>query len=85
MSNTPAFANAKNKEDMNTNELITIEHILIGGLGLFVFILMGVALHLAKTIEQLRQYISELERDYRKANKKLMNKEITEQSKQRQS
>lgn len=47
------------------------ELILIIILALFVFVLMGVALHLAKTIEQLRQYISELERDYKKANNKL--------------
>lgn len=47
------------------------ELILIIILALFVFVLMGVALHLARTIEQLRQYISELERDYRKANHKL--------------
>lgn len=50
---------------------MTTELILIIILALFVFVLMGVALHLAKTIEQLRQYISELERDYRKANNKL--------------
>lgn len=50
---------------------MNIELILIIILALFVFVLMGVALHLARTIEQLRQYISELERDYRKANNKL--------------
>lgn len=44
---------------------MTTELILIILLGLFVIILIGVALHLAKTIEQLRQYISKLERDYR--------------------
>jgi predicted Holliday junction resolvase-like endonuclease len=50
---------------------MNIELILIIILTVFVFILLGVALHLARTIEQLRQYISELERDYRIANKKL--------------
>lgn len=49
-----------------------VKLILIILLGVFVFILIGVALHMAKTIEQLRQYISELERDYRIANDKLM-------------
>ena len=49
---------------------MNIELILIIILALFVFVL-GVALHLARTIEQLRQYISELERDDRKANNKL--------------
>lgn len=48
---------------------MTIELILIILLAVFVFILMGVALHLAKTIEQLRQYISKLERDYRIAKR----------------
>jgi predicted Holliday junction resolvase-like endonuclease len=48
---------------------MTIELILVILLGLFVFILIGVALHLAKTIEQLRQYISELERDLRSAGR----------------
>ena len=46
---------------------MTIELILIILLGVFVFILIGVALHLAKIIEQLRQYITELERDYSNA------------------
>lgn len=49
-----------------------IELILIILLGILLFAFIGVALHLAKTIEQLRQYISELERDYRIANNKLM-------------
>ena len=53
---------------------MTIELILIILLAVLVFILMGVALHMAKTIEQLRQYISELERDYRKANAMLTDK-----------
>jgi len=56
---------------------MTIELILIILLAVFVFILMGVALHLAKTIEQLRQYISELERDYRIANAMLTDKTVT--------
>lgn len=51
---------------------MTIELILIILLGVLLFAFIGVALHLAKTIEQLRQYISELERDYRIANNKLM-------------
>lgn len=46
---------------------MTIELILIILLGLFVFILLGVTLHLARTIEQMRQYITELERDYSNA------------------
>ena len=55
---------------------MTPELILIILLAVFVFILMGVALHLAKTIEQLRQYISELERDYRIANAMLTDKTV---------
>ena len=51
---------------------MTTELILIILLGILLSAFMGVALHLAKTIEQLRQYISELERDYRIANDKLM-------------
>jgi predicted PurR-regulated permease PerM len=46
---------------------MTIELILIILLCLFVGILLGVALHLARTIEQMRQYITELERDYSNA------------------
>jgi hypothetical protein len=42
---------------------MNIELILIILLGLFVCVLIGVALHLARTIERQRQYISELERD----------------------
>jgi hypothetical protein len=42
-----------------------------------VFVLIGISLHLAKTIEQLRQYIGELERDYRRANDKLMGYDST--------
>jgi len=56
---------------------MTIELILIILLGLFVFVLIGIALHLAKTIEQLRQYIGELERDYRRANDKLIGYDST--------
>ena len=51
---------------------MNIELILIILLGVFVLILMGVALHMAKTIEQLHQYISKLERDMRLTNIKLM-------------
>ena len=51
---------------------MTIELFLIILLAILLFAFMGIALHLAKTIEQLRQYIGELERDYRKANEKLM-------------
>lgn len=56
---------------------MTIELILIILLGILLFAFMGIALHLAKTIEQLRQYIGELERDYRKANDKLMGYDST--------
>jgi len=49
-----------------------VKLILIILLGVFVFILIGVALHPAKTIEQMHQYIGELERDMRLANIKLM-------------
>lgn len=56
---------------------MTIEQIFIILLGVLLFAFMGVALHLAKTIEQLRQYIDELERDYRKANDKLMKYDST--------
>lgn len=51
---------------------MTIELILIILLGVLLFAAMGVALHLARTIEQMRQYITELERDMRSANIKLM-------------
>ena len=51
---------------------MTIELILIILLGVLLFAAMGVALHLARTIEQMRQYITELERDMRLANIKLM-------------
>ena len=54
-----------------------VKLILIILLGVFVFILIGVALHLAKTIEQMHQYIGELERDYRIANDKLMQYDST--------
>jgi hypothetical protein len=37
-----------------------VKLILIILLGLFVFILIGVALHMAKTIEQMHQYIGSL-------------------------
>ena len=47
---------------------MTTELIFIIILAVFVFVLMGVALHLARTIEQLRQYISELERDLKEYN-----------------
>ena len=54
-----------------------IELILIILLGILLFAFMGIALHMAKTIEQLRQYIGELERDYRIANDKLMGYDST--------
>lgn len=44
---------------------MTIELFFIILLCLFVFILLGVALHLARTM--MRQYITELERDYSNA------------------
>ena len=50
-------------------------------LALFVIILMGVALHLAKTIEQLRQYIGELERDIRQMNCKVFGDAIADKQK----
>ena len=56
---------------------MNIELILIILLGLFVCVLIGVALRLAKTIEQMHQYIGELERDYRIANDKLMGYDST--------
>ena len=56
---------------------MNIELILIILLGILLFAFMGIALHLAKTIEQLRQYIGELERDYRIANDKLMGYDST--------
>lgn len=50
-----------------------VKLILIILLAVFVFILIGVALHMARTIEQMHhQYIGELERDMRLANIKLM-------------
>jgi hypothetical protein len=51
---------------------MNIELILIILLGILLFAFMGIALHLARTIEQMRQYITELERDMRSANIKLM-------------
>ena len=42
---------------------MTTELILIILLGILLFAFMGIALHQAKTNEQLRQYIGELERD----------------------
>ena len=48
---------------------MTTELFFIILLCLFVFILLGVALHLARTIEQMRQYIGELERDLRSAGR----------------
>jgi len=48
---------------------MSIELILIILLGILLFAFMGIALHLARTIEQLRQYISELERDLRRAGR----------------
>ena len=56
---------------------MTIELILIILMGILLFAFMGIALHLARTIEQLRQYIGELERDYRIANDKLMGYDST--------
>jgi len=56
---------------------MTIELILIILLGVLLFAAMGAALHLARAIEQLRQYISELERDYRIANAMLTDKTVT--------
>lgn len=47
------------------------ELIFIILLVVLLFVAMGTALHLTKTIEQLRQYISELERDLRQANEVL--------------
>jgi hypothetical protein len=51
---------------------MNIELIFILVLALGVLILLGVVLHMAKTIERLHQYIGELERDYRTANNQLM-------------
>ena len=48
---------------------MNIELILIILLGIFVIILIGVALNMAKTIEQMHQYIGELERDKRIAKR----------------
>ena len=50
---------------------MTTELIFIIPLAVLLFVAMGVALHQARTIEQLRQYISELERDLRQANEVL--------------
>lgn len=48
---------------------MTIELILIILLGILMFIFMGISLHLAKTNEQMRQYIGELERDLKTAGR----------------
>lgn len=50
---------------------MTTELIFIIILAVFVFVLIGVALHLAKTIEQQRRHIGELKRDLKKANELL--------------
>lgn len=47
---------------------MTTELFFIIILAVFVFVLIGVNLHLARTIEQLRQYISELERALKEYN-----------------
>ena len=44
---------------------MTIELFLIILLAILLFVFMGIALNLANTIRQLRQYIGELERDLR--------------------
>ena len=54
-----------------------VKLILIILLGILLFAFMGIALHMANTIRQLRQYIGELERDYRIANDKLMGYDST--------
>ena len=56
---------------------MNIELILIILLGILLFAFMGMALHLARANERLRQYIGELERDYRIANDKLMGYDST--------
>lgn len=48
---------------------MTIELILIILLGILMFIFMGISLRLAKTNEQMRQYIGELERDLKTAGR----------------
>ena len=48
---------------------MNIELILIILLGILLFAFMGIALHMANTIRQLRQYIGELERDLRSAGR----------------
>lgn len=60
---------------------MTIELFFIIILAILFFVAMGVAqLHLAKTIEQLRQYIGELEQDYRIANEMLSNAMLTDKT-----
>ena len=49
-----------------------IKLILIILLGVLLFAAMGAALHLARTIERQRQYISKLKRDMHIANDKLI-------------
>lgn len=44
---------------------MTIELFFIILLAILLFVFMGIALNLANTIRQLRQYIGELERDLR--------------------
>lgn len=48
---------------------MTIELFLIILLAILLFVFMGIALNLANTIRQLRQYIGELERDLRSAGR----------------
>jgi hypothetical protein len=48
---------------------MSIELFFIILLAVLAFLAMGAALHLARTNEQLRQYIDELERDIKKHRK----------------
>lgn len=48
---------------------MTIELFLIILLAILLFVFMGIALNLANTIRQLRQYIGELERDLRSSGR----------------
>lgn len=49
-----------------------IELLFIILLGIMLFVAVGVILHLARTIEQLRQYIGELERDLDAARRRII-------------
>ena len=60
----------KIKHDMSTTFTI-----IIIVLGLFAFMWMGIALHLARTVAQMHDYLKQLEKDYIEATQKILDYE----------